>query len=218
MKKGRPGFNIGTVRTLAAIGLTALLAFGVVSLAIGVMPEATQSTGVVWSDQNFTNQHQLGRWLQARGNSYKSWAKRHPSLASLFEAPDSRVATQPKTHRRHLLLGALATGLALLLLAAVRSPWRYRRPRWTAGRLLTYETVTPAFAAMRASASFVAQAGSASSPYLRSAARAGRQSIFDMQDALSTPEGRRTARVVMLYSGYAIFAIALGASVAIYFP
>lgn len=207
------------MRTLAVIALASLLAFGVVSIALGLMPEATESSGVVWSDQNFTNRKDLDRWLEARGSSYETWAKRHPSLASLFAAPDSTVSARPTTHDRHLLLGGLATGIALLLLGAIKSqPWPYRRPRWAVRKLFTRESVTPAFAAVRASASFVAQAGSASSPYLRSAVHAGKESILDIHDAVSTPHGRRTVRMIMLYTAYAFFAIALGASVALYLP
>jgi hypothetical protein len=206
------------VRTLGTILLVSLMAFGLVSVAIGTVPEPGHSASVVWSGQNFTSQNDLNRWLEARGGSYKTWARRHPSQASVLESPASAVATQTTTHRRYLLRGALAIATALLLLFAFMSPRRrYRRVATATRQLLPRERLKPTFAAVGATAAFAVQARSASSPHLRSLVDAGRQSLMDMHDALSTPHRRRTVRIVLLYAAYVIFAIALGAAVAIHF-
>ena len=207
------------MRTLATILLAPLIAFGLVSLALGIMSEPRHADSIVWSHQSFTSQSGLESWLEARGGSYDAWATRHPSLASVLETPESQVTAQTTTRARYLVRGTLATFIALLLLVAVMSSRaRYRRTAWATRQLLARERVRPAFAAVGgATASFAMQTRSAASPYLRSFVSAGRQSLMDMQDALYTPHGRRTALIVLLYTAYVIFAIALGAAVAIYF-
>jgi hypothetical protein len=241
LKKDGPRFKIGNVRALAVILLAPLFALGVVSVAVGivggVVREPARPTAVVWSQRVFTSQKELAAWLEARGSSYETWTNRHPSLASVFErqtpaaAPTDRaVAAQAETHRRSMLLAPLVAGIALLVLLVFALPRsRYRRRPGAAPRhrrrearsprqLRARETATPAFAAVRASASFVAQAGRAHSPNLRSVVRGGMESIADIHDVLSSPRRRRMLRGIVLYAAYAIFAIALGASVAIYFP
>jgi hypothetical protein len=206
------------VRTLATILLAPLIAFGLVSLALGIASVPRRADSIVWSHQSFSRQGDLATWLEARGGSYAAWATRHPSLASVLETPDSQVAGQSATRARYLVRGALATFVALLLLVAVMSPRvRYRRTAWATRQLLAHQRLRPAFAAVGATAAFATQTRSAASPHLRSFISAGRQSLADMHDALYTPRGRRTALIVLLYTGYVIFAVALGAAVAIYF-
>jgi len=206
------------VRTLATILLAPLIAFGVVSVAIGIVPEPRHGDIVKWSGQSFTSEYDLDRWLEARGGNYRAWARRHPSLASVLETPKAAVATQTTTHLGYLLRGALAITAALLLLAALMSPrWRYRRIALARRQLLPRERLKPTFAAVGATAALAVHARSASSPYLRSLVDAGRQSFVDMHDALSTRHRRRTVRIVLLYTAYVIFAIGLGAAIAIHF-
>jgi hypothetical protein len=240
LKKGGPRFNIGKVRALAAILLAPLFALGVASVAVGivggVVREPARPTSVVWSQRVFTSEKDLSGWLESRGGSYETWAKRHPSLASVFETrtpaaspTGPAVATQSETHRRSMVVAPVVAGIALLVLLALQLPrLRYRGRRRGATRrrgreartprqFRVRETATPAFAAARSSAGFVAQVGRASSPHLRSLVRAGRESITDVHYALSSPHGRRIVRSIILYTAYVIFAIALGASVAIYY-
>ena len=239
MKKDRPRFKIGNVRALAVLLLAPLFALGVASVAVGivggVVREPVRPTSVVWSQRVFTSQKDLAAWLEARGSSYETWANRHPSPASVFERQTpaalrtDRPAAQAESHRRYALLAPLVAGIALLVLLVFtlpRSRYRRRPPALRHRRsearlprqLRVGETATPAFSAVRASASFVAQAGRASSPHLRSVVRGGMESIADIHDVLLSPRGRRTMRGIVLYAAYASFAVALGASVAIYFP
>jgi hypothetical protein len=224
------------VRALAVLLLAPLFALGVASVAVGivggVVREPTQPNSVVWSQRVFTSQKGLAAWLEGRGSNYEIWANRHPSLASVFEkkTPGPPLAAQAETHRRNMLLAPLVAAIALLVLLLVALPQsRHRRLPGVATRrrrsearsprqLRVRETAMPAVAAVRAGASFVGQAGRASSPHLRSVLRAGTESIADIHHALSSPHGRRTMRSIVLYAAYGIFAIALGASVAIYFP
>jgi hypothetical protein len=225
------------MRALAALVLAPAFALGIVSVAVGmvggVAREPAKPNSIVWSQRVFTSQAGLEAWLEARGSSYETWAERHPSLAEVFEtqtAAASPVAAETRTHRRDALLAPLVAAVALLVVFAVALPrLRYRRrPRAVMRRrhrevrprkpLRVRETAIPALAAVRASASSVAQAGRAHSPQLRSVVRMGMESIVDMHYALSSPHARRKIRGVVLYAACAVFAVALGASVAIYFP
>jgi hypothetical protein len=221
------------VRALAVLLLAPLFALGVASVAVGIVGgvrEPPRPNSVVWSQRVFTSEQDLDAWLEARGGSYETWADRHPSLASVFEKQTSgAVVHEVETQRSSRLLAPLVAGIALLVLLAFALPRaRYRRrsrPMRQRGRetstprqLRMRETPTPAFAAVRATASFVAQARGSYSPSLRSVVRAGRETIANTHDVLSSPQGRRMMRSIVLYTAYAIFAIALGASVAMYFP
>jgi hypothetical protein len=206
------------VRTLATILLAPVIAFALVSVALGIVSEPRHTKSVVWGHQSFTSQGDLETWLEARGGSYDTWATRHPSLASVLETPGSEVAGQATTRSRYLLRGALATLIALLLLGAVMSPRaRYRRTAWATRQLLTRERVSPAFAAVGATAAFAVQTRSVASPYLRSFVSVGRRSLIEMHDALHRRRYRRTVLMLLLYTAYVIFAMALGAGVAVYF-
>src|SRR5689334_14783141 len=121
LEEGRRGVQHSTVRTLATIFLAPVIAFALVSVALGIVSEPRHTKSVVWSHQSFTSQGDLETWLQARGGSYDTWATRHPSLASVLETPGSEVAGPATTRSRYLLRGALATLIALLLLGAVIS-------------------------------------------------------------------------------------------------
>jgi hypothetical protein len=216
LKKRAAGFNIRTVRALATVLLAPLIAFGIVSIDLGIVSEPGHTNSVRWSDRNFTTRSDMQTWLNARGGSYEEWAARHPSLASVIETPQASAAET--THRRYLLRGALAIFAALLLLLAMIAPRTgYRRPAWARTQVSAHERLRPTFAAFGATSAFAMQARSASAPYLRSFVNAGRQSLMDIHDALSTRQTKRTVRIVLLYAAYAMFAIALGTAVAIHF-
>jgi hypothetical protein len=56
-----------------------------------------QPHGIVWADRVFTQPAELRRWLRARGERYKVWAKHHPLQAATLEhrrLPSARTAAR----------------------------------------------------------------------------------------------------------------------------
>jgi hypothetical protein len=43
-------------------------------------------TGVPWGKKVFLTEHRFARWLNARGVSYRQWARQHPKAAATLEA------------------------------------------------------------------------------------------------------------------------------------
>lgn len=49
------------------------------------VPTIHPVTGVVWSHRVFTSASSMAAWLSVHGETYSSWAARHPRLARVFE-------------------------------------------------------------------------------------------------------------------------------------
>jgi hypothetical protein len=151
LNKGRPRFNIGTMRALAVLVLAPAFALGAVAGAAGIVggnvtTVESRPTSLVWADRVFVNRGDLTRWFESRGATYEAWAAHHSSAAQLFgEGTERRVpaaSTAPArdhgtaTDRSKPLLAGLTAGIALaalLVLVALRdrrvSFARTRAPR-----------------------------------------------------------------------------------------
>ena len=119
------------MRLLAALVLPALLtlaiAVGAVRIVGGLSAPRTHAQGIVWGKRTFVSRADFGRWLESRGRSYETWARRHPAEAAAATPKADRPAG-----RRSLLLGGVAVlalgGLALLGRSRSRRPPLTRRP------------------------------------------------------------------------------------------
>jgi hypothetical protein len=100
-----------------------------------------QPRGIVWADRVFTDPAELRRWLRARGERYKVWAKHHPLQAATLEhrrlrsmpkaAPDPRAASGGEPRGLDGGILALIAGIAGLgvLTFHLRRQVRVGRPR-----------------------------------------------------------------------------------------
>jgi hypothetical protein len=234
------------MRALAVLVLAPAFALGAVAAATGlvggnVKVEKQPPTSLVWADRVFVNQHDLAKWLEARGASYHTWATHHPSAAQLFEGGAEQRVTAASagpakghaaaTDRSKLLPAGLAAGIALVALLALfalrdrlRPFARAHTPRRPARAPVARPQLHPLTNVGQLSASIRRHGQSAFasvSPHLTALASSAGTRRARLLEDLRDPFVRRRIRhylpQIAFYVISAVCALVLGASVAIYF-
>lgn len=80
----------------AALVLPAIVVLAIATFETGVLvrPGSNKpAQGIVWDNHTFANRAEFARWLRSHGTSYRTWARRHPSLSGV---QPSRAAQQRK--------------------------------------------------------------------------------------------------------------------------
>jgi hypothetical protein len=100
-----------------------------------------QPRGIVWADRVFTQPAELRRWLRARGERYKVWAKHHPVQAATLEhrqlprtrtaAPEPRADSGSGSRKNYGDIFGLIFGFGALVVLTFQFGRRVRvaRPR-----------------------------------------------------------------------------------------
>jgi hypothetical protein len=100
-----------------------------------------QPRGIVWADRVFTQPAELRRWLRARGERYKVWAKHHPVQAATLEhrqlpptrtaAPEPRADSGSGSRKNYGGIFGLIIGFGALVVLTLQFGRRVRvaRPR-----------------------------------------------------------------------------------------
>jgi hypothetical protein len=94
------------------------LVFGAVQAAeAGAFGDRWQPAGeevaIVWGDRTHSTPDELAEWLDERGRSYATWAKRHPQAAVRLERS---AISQARTRAAHSVLPVDTSTLVLLVL------------------------------------------------------------------------------------------------------
>lgn len=100
-----------------------------------------QPRGIVWADRVFTQPAELRRWLRARGERYKVWAKHHPLQAATLEhrrlpptrtaAPEPRADSGGGSSKNYGAVFGVIIGVGALVVLTLQFGRRVRvaRPR-----------------------------------------------------------------------------------------
>jgi hypothetical protein len=126
------------VRLLAAaLVLPAIVVLAIATFETGVLvrPGSNKpAQGIVWDNHTFANRAEFARWLRSHGTSYRTWARRHPSLsgvqpkrAAKQRKPAEEARQKPSVWSPELF-GSVAAVLAAVGLGIVFVR-RSRRPR-----------------------------------------------------------------------------------------